>query len=102
MGFTCANTVTSNAVVSYTAFPPLPAKSAGGLFLLHCPWSRLHRMLSGILPYEARTFLTCTYAAAIICATHIYSDIIQLYNNQPLIILFYSDCFHKESGIPLS
>ena len=28
------------------------------LFLLHFPWSRLHRTLSGILPCEARTFLT--------------------------------------------
>ena len=31
----------------------------GGLFLLHYPWSHLHRTLSGILPCEARTFLTC-------------------------------------------
>ena len=30
----------------------------GGIFLLHWPWSRLHRTLSGILPCEARTFLT--------------------------------------------
>ena len=30
----------------------------GGIFLLHYPWSRLHRTLSGILPCEARTFLT--------------------------------------------
>ena len=29
-----------------------------GTFLLHFPWSRLHRTLSGILPCEARTFLT--------------------------------------------
>ena len=44
----------------------------GGIFLLHWPWSHLHRTLSGILPYEARTFLTCgltTLAAAIVCAT---------------------------------
>ena len=69
MGFTCAPSVTSWAVVSYTAFPPLPA-NAGGLFLLHFPWSHLHRTLSGILPYEARTFLTCGLsapAAANIC-----------------------------------
>ena len=32
--------------------------SPGGIFLLHWPWSRLHRTLSGILPCEARTFLT--------------------------------------------
>ena len=57
MGFTCAPAVTSRAVVSYTALPPLPGKP-GGTFLLHCPWSRLHRTLSGILPCEARTFLT--------------------------------------------
>ena len=58
MGFTCALSVTSEAVVSYTAFPPLPAK-AGGLFLLHCPWSHLRQTLSGTLPFEARTFLSC-------------------------------------------
>ena len=32
---------------------------AGGIFLLHCPWSRLRQTLSGILPCEARTFLSC-------------------------------------------
>ena len=42
MGFTYALSVTRKAVVSYTALPPLPAK-AGGIFLLHYPWSRLHR-----------------------------------------------------------
>ena len=60
MGFTCAPLVTLRAVVSYTAFPPLPGKP-GGLFLLHWPWSHLHRTLSGILPCEARTFLTCMF-----------------------------------------
>ena len=68
MGFTYALPVTSQAVVSYTAFPPLPAK-AGGLFLLHWPGSHLHRTLSGILPCEARTFLTPVAGAAIICRT---------------------------------
>ena len=71
MGFTYALSVTSEAVVSYTTLPPLPDCS-GGSFLLHFPWSRLHRTLSGILPYEARTFLTCglsTLAAAIIQST---------------------------------
>jgi len=37
----------------------LTGKYSGGIFLLHYPWSHLHRTLSGILPYEARTFLTC-------------------------------------------
>ena len=32
---------------------------AGGIFLLHCPWSRLRQTLSGTLPFEARTFLSC-------------------------------------------
>lgn len=32
-------------------------KSRSGIFLLHFPWSRLHRMLSGILSCGARTFL---------------------------------------------
>ena len=58
-----AMSVTSHAVVSYTAFPPLPAK-AGGLFLLHFLGSHLHRTLSGILPCEARTFLTCCLSAS--------------------------------------
>ena len=31
---------------------------AGGIFLLHCPWSHLRQTLSGILPCEARTFLS--------------------------------------------
>ena len=59
--------VTRQAVVSYTAFPPLlpeslpkPGTARGsGIFLLHFPWSRLHQTLSGILPCEARTFLSC-------------------------------------------
>ena len=58
MGFTCAPVVTNRAVVSYTALPPLlPCMQSSGIFLLHWPWSRLHRTLSGILPCEARTFL---------------------------------------------
>ena len=86
MGFTCAPVVTSRAVVSYTALPPLPVHShkslSGGTFLLHWPWSRLHRTLSGTLPCEARTFLTCCLSAitaAITCLTckyllyHIFS-----------------------------
>ena len=36
----------------------LTMASHGGLFLLHWSGSRLHRTLSGILPCEARTFLT--------------------------------------------
>ena len=72
MGFTSALSVTRKAVSSYLTVSPLPA-GAGGYFLLHWPGSHLHRTLSGILPYEARTFLTCSlsaFAAAIVCATH--------------------------------
>ena len=36
---------------------------AGGSFLLHFPGSFLHRTLSGILPFEARTFLTCSLSS---------------------------------------
>ena len=54
-GVYTASSVTGRAVVSYTAFSPLPF---GGYFLLHYPGSHLHRTLSGILPCEARTFLT--------------------------------------------
>ena len=48
----------------------------GGLFLLHWPGSHLHRTLSGILPCEARTFLTCglsTPAAAITCPAYLFN-----------------------------
>ena len=75
MGFTYAPPVTRKAVVSCTALPPLPDSCIariGGIFLLHFPWSRLHRTLSGILPCEARTFLTCCLSAltaAITCLT---------------------------------
>ena len=69
MGFTCAFPVTRKAVVSYTAFPPLPA-CTGGIFLLHFPGSRLHRTLSGILPYEARTFLVCGLSAPAAAIIH--------------------------------
>ena len=51
----------------------LTREVSGGLFLLHWSGSRLHRTLSGTLPYEARTFLTCglsALAAATICPTH--------------------------------
>ena len=37
----------------------------GGLFLLHWSGSHLHRTLSGILPCEARTFLTCPLSGAL-------------------------------------
>ena len=72
MGFTCALPVTREAVGSYPAFSPLLEDSSGS-FLLHWPGSHLHRTLSGILPCEARTFLTCglsALAAAIVCAAH--------------------------------
>ena len=63
-GVYTALSVTRQAVVSYTAFPPLPENPAwlrfpAVNFLLHFPWSRLHQTLSGILPCEARTFLSC-------------------------------------------
>lgn len=44
--------------------------------LLHFPGSHLHRPLAGILPYEARTFLTCglsTPAAAITCPAYLFN-----------------------------
>ncbi len=44
--------------VSQSCYSSSAQRSAGGLFLLHLPWSRLHRTLSGILPCEARTFLS--------------------------------------------
>ena len=41
----------------------LTCENAGGLFLLHCPWSHLRQTLSGTLPFEARTFLSYTLSA---------------------------------------
>ena len=38
---------------------------------MHWPWSHLHRTLSGILPCEARTFLTRINTAAITCPAYI-------------------------------
>ena len=74
MGFTCALSVTAEAVVSYTAFPPLRRYGIRrGLFLLHWPGSHLHRTLSGILPYEARTFLVC-------CLSHLHPRLSVLLN----------------------
>ena len=43
-----------------------------GSFLLHFPWSRLRRTLSGTLPFEARTFLSRSLSvlpAATACPT---------------------------------
>ena len=77
MGFTCALSVTSQAVVSYTALPPLPTGTkclSGGIFLLHCPWSRLHQTLSGTLLCEARTFLTPKRCATV-CLTCILNKV---------------------------
>ncbi len=44
----------------------------GGSFLLHWSGSHLHRTLSGILPFEARTFLTpgALPGAAITCSAY--------------------------------
>ena len=52
-------------VSSYLAFPSLLHACAwGGFFLLHFPWSCLHRPLTGTLPCDARTFLTVSRAIA--------------------------------------
>ena len=63
--------------------PPFhPYRNAfGGLFLLHYPWSRLHRPLAGTLLCEARTFLTPT--SATVQPTHIIQIIINEF--RPLV-----------------
>ncbi len=52
-----AVTVTSNAVVSYTAVSPLPGISRAVFSLLRFPAGHPGRTLSVILPCGARTFL---------------------------------------------
>jgi len=42
----------------------LTRENPGGFFLLHFPWSRLRRVLSGTLPCGARTFLMHAHATA--------------------------------------
>ena len=68
VGFTGTRDVTAAAVHPYR-------NAFGGLFLLHYPWSRLHRPLAGTLLCEARTFLTPT--SATVQPTHIIQIIIK-------------------------
>jgi len=56
-GVYIASGVAVGPVVSYTAISPLPLRAVS--FLLHLSWDRSRQTLSGILPCEARTFLTC-------------------------------------------
>jgi len=53
-------------VSSYLAFPSLPPEG-GGLFLLHSPWSRLHRPLAGTLALRCPDF-PHTLRHAIVCS----------------------------------
>ena len=55
-GVYIASGVAVGPVVSYTAISPLPLRAVS--FLLHLSWDRSRQTLSGILPCEARTFLT--------------------------------------------
>ena len=57
MGFTCALSVTRQAVVSYTALPPLPAMPAV-YFCCTVPGVASARRYLAFLPCEARTFLS--------------------------------------------
>jgi len=43
-------------VSSYLTFPPLLRCDLSGLFLLHFPWSRLHRALPGTLALRSPDF----------------------------------------------
>ena len=53
-------------VSSYLAFPSLPPED-GGFFLLHSPWSRLHRPLAGTLALRCPDF-PHTLRHAIVCS----------------------------------
>ena len=65
MGFTWHSLLPENRWALTPPFHPyrLLRGRGGGISLLHYPWSRLHRTLSGILPCEARTFLTCSLSS---------------------------------------
>ena len=69
---------------SYLAFPSLPHK-CGGIFLLHFPWSRLRRTLSGTLPCGARTFLIRSgrMQSPVLLAKYILNQIYLEYNILP-------------------
>ena len=82
--------VAKQPVSSYLAFPPLPAK-AGGISLLHSPWSRLHRMLSGILSCGARTFLVFSPRSSGLLKTNKLFDI---YNTAAVFTLAIT-VFHR-------
>ena len=93
-GVYTASSVTREAVVSYTAIPPLPAMRAVS-FLLHFPWSRLHRTLSGTLPCEARTFLTLR-------RDHLWYSQVYLYYTlkiEPPINSLMIECLGISSGL---
>ncbi len=72
MGFTCALSVTSRGGSLLHCLSTLTRYgNLSGLFLLHWPWSHLHRTLSGILPYEARTFLVCCFRFSRDCLSYL-------------------------------
>lgn len=62
-GVYTARRVSAAPVSSYLPFPSLQNYFCG-LFLLHFPWSHLHRTLSGVLLCGARTFLMPCYGHA--------------------------------------
>ncbi len=65
-GVYSGNRLPGSRVSSCLAFPSLPPEG-GGLFLLHSPWSRLHRPLAGTLalrcpdfPHASRHAIVCS------------------------------------------
>ena len=65
MGFTYALVCYRRGGSLLHCLSTLTRQSLAVSFLLHYPWSHLHRTLSGILPCEARTFLTCPLSGAL-------------------------------------
>ena len=81
-----AHPVTGLPVVSYTAFSPLPGQKPGGYFLLRLLEGHPCRTLSGILPCEARTFLSrrlSALTAAITRSAFSYLNTIYSFFNCP-------------------
>ena len=90
-GFTGLQCRHSSRWALTSPFHPYRQKSAGGISLLHFPWSRLHRTLSGALLCGARTFLVFSPRSSGLLKTNKLFDI---YNTAAVFTLAIT-VFHR-------